>query len=182
MIRAPTFLLRIHASLHWSDLFPANPCKTHVKPWFPPPIGLNGVFLTWKDLWVTVSDGESGHRAILQGLAGYAQPGEALAIMGPSGCGKSALLDALAGRLASNTRQSGEILVNGSKQRLAFGTSAYVTQDDTLMTTLTVRKAVYHSAQLQLPDSMSRSEKKERAEMTIREMGLQDAMNTRIGG
>ncbi|CBI25872.3 unnamed protein product, partial [Vitis vinifera] len=102
--------------------------------------------------------------------------------MGPSGCGKSTLLDALAGRLASNTRQSGEILVNGSKQRLAFGTSAYVTQDDTLMTTLTVREAVYYSAQLQLPDSMSRSEKKERAEMTIREMGLQDAMNTRIGG
>ncbi|CBI33134.3 unnamed protein product, partial [Vitis vinifera] len=133
-------------------------------------------------LWVTVSDDESGRRAILQGLAGYAQPGEVLAIMGPSGCGKSTLLDALAGRLASNTRQSGEILVNGSKQRLAFGTSAYVTQDDTLMTTLTVREAVYYSAQLQLPDSMSRSEKKERAEMTIREMGLQDAMNTRIGG
>lgn len=59
---------------------------------------------------------------------------------------------------------------------------AYVTQDDTLMTTLTVKEAVYYSAQLQLPDSMTRSEKKERAETTIREMGLQDAMNTRIGG
>lgn len=57
-----------------------------------------------------------------------------------------------------------------------------MTQDDTLMTTLTVREAVYYSAQLQLPDSMSRSEKKERAETTIRDMGLQDAMDTRIGG
>ena len=57
-----------------------------------------------------------------------------------------------------------------------------MTQDDTLMTTLTVREAVYYSAQLQLPDSMSNSEKKERAEMTIREMGLQDSLNTRIGG
>jgi ABC-type multidrug transport system ATPase subunit len=57
-----------------------------------------------------------------------------------------------------------------------------VTQDDTLMTTLTVREAVYYSAQLQLPDSMSTSEKKERAEMTIREMGLQDSVDTRIGG
>jgi ABC-type multidrug transport system ATPase subunit len=56
-----------------------------------------------------------------------------------------------------------------------------VTQDDTLMTTLTVREAVYYSAQLQLPDSMSRSEKKERAETTIRDMGLQDSMDTRIG-
>ena len=37
------------------------------------------------------------------------------------------------------------------------------------MTTLTVREAVYYSAQLQLSDSMSMSKKKERAEMTIKE-------------
>ncbi|XP_041015442.1 ABC transporter G family member 1-like [Juglans microcarpa x Juglans regia] len=142
----------------------------------------DGVFLTWKDLSVTVSNGKRGTKSILQDLTGYARPGELLAIMGPSGCGKSTLLDALAGRLDSNTRQTGEILINGRKQVLAYGTSAYVTQDDTLMTTLTVREAVYYSAQLQLPDSMSKSEKEERADMTIREMGLQDAMNTRIGG
>ncbi|KAL3538676.1 hypothetical protein ACH5RR_002042 [Cinchona calisaya] len=141
-----------------------------------------GVFLTWKDLWVTVSNGTKGSRSILQGLTGYACPGELLAIMGPSGCGKSTLLDTLAGRLDSNTRQSGDILINGRRQALAYGTSAYVTQDDALITTLTVREAVYYSAQLQLPNSMSKSEKKETAEMTIREMGLQDAMNTRIGG
>ncbi|KAF3613485.1 ABC transporter G family member 11 [Capsicum annuum] len=141
-----------------------------------------GIYLTWKDLWVTVPDKKTGRRAILQGLTGYVQPGEVLAIMGPSGCGKSTLLDTLAGRLDSNTRQTGEILINGRRQSLAFGTSAYVTQDDTLMTTLTVREAIYYSAQLQLPNSMSRSEKRERAEATIREMGLQDAMNTRIGG
>ncbi|KAM3281832.1 ABC transporter G family member 1 [Capsicum chacoense] len=141
-----------------------------------------GIYLTWKDLWVTVPDKKTGRRAILQGLTGYVQPGEVLAIMGPSGCGKSTLLDTLAGRLDSNTRQTGEILINGRRQSLAFGTSAYVTQDDMLMTTLTVREAIYYSAQLQLPNSMSRSEKRERAEATIREMGLQDAMNTRIGG
>ncbi|XP_058007237.1 ABC transporter G family member 1-like isoform X2 [Hevea brasiliensis] len=142
----------------------------------------DAVFLSWKDLWVTVRDGRHGSRSILQGLTAYAQPGELLAIMGPSGCGKSTLLDALAGRLNSNTIQVREVLINGHKQALAYGTTAYVTQDDNLVATLTVREAVYYSAQLQLPDSMSNSEKKERAERTIREMGLQDAMNTRIGG
>nr|APP91582.1 ABC transporter G family member 11.4 [Vitis vinifera] len=141
-----------------------------------------GIFLTWEDLSVTASNGKGGSRLLLQGLTGFARPGEVLAIMGPSGCGKSTLLDALAGRLGSNISQSGMVLVNGHQQTLAYGTSAYVTQDDTLITTLTVGEAVCYSALLQLPDSMSKSEKKERADMTIREMGLQDAVNTRIGG
>ncbi|KAH1099788.1 hypothetical protein AAZX31_13G030300 [Glycine max] len=140
------------------------------------------ICMTWKDVWVTASNRKNGSKSILQGLTGYAKPGQLLAIMGPSGCGKSTLLDTLAGRLGSNTRQTGEILINGHKQALSYGTSAYVTQDDTLLTTLTVREAVHYSAQLQLPDTMSKEEKKERADFTIREMGLQDAINTRIGG
>nr|AFK35068.1 unknown [Lotus japonicus] len=140
-----------------------------------------GICLTWKDLWVSASMGKHGSKPILQGLTGYAKPGKLLAIMGPFGCGKSTLLDALAGRLSSNIKQTGEILINGNKQALAYGTSTYVTQDEILMTTLTVREAVHYSAQLQLPDTMSKEEKKERADFTIREMGLQDAINTRIG-
>ncbi|CAI0422288.1 unnamed protein product, partial [Linum tenue] len=146
-----------------------------------------GVALTWKDLSVRVVGGappekKGRSRSILKGITGYALPGELLAIMGPSGSGKSTLLDALAGRLNSNTRQAGEILINGRKETLAFGTSAYVTQDDALMTTLTVREAITYSSILQLPDAMPASEKKRRAETTIREMGLQDCIDTRIGG
>jgi ABC-type glutathione transport system ATPase component len=62
-----------------------------------------GICLTWKDLWVTVDSSSSSKgkmkesKSILDGLTGYAKPGQLLAIMGPSGCGKSTLLDALAG-------------------------------------------------------------------------------------
>ncbi|KAI3952672.1 hypothetical protein MKX01_013634 [Papaver californicum] len=144
----------------------------------------SSVVLTWEDLCVRVPSPscKGNDKAIIEGLNGYAQPSEVLAIMGPSGSGKSTLLDALAGRLSSNTRQLGLIHVNGRKQRLAFGTSAYVTQDDTLTTTLTVKETVYYSALLQLPDSMTTSEKKERVETTIKDMGLHEARNTRIGG
>ncbi|KAL5225140.1 hypothetical protein ABZP36_011779 [Zizania latifolia] len=59
---------------------------------------------------------------------------------------------------------------------------AYVTQDNVLTSTLSVREAVYYSAHLQLPDTMPSPEKRAHAERVIREMGLGDAMDTRIGG
>ncbi|KAL9228800.1 hypothetical protein vseg_004340 [Gypsophila vaccaria] len=150
-------------------------------------LGDEGALLTWKDLNVTARGTKTAEKSsrrptILEGVTGYAEPGKVLAIMGPSGSGKSTLLDALAGRLLSNMKQSGEILINGRNQVLAYGTSAYVTQDDILMTTLTIKEAVYYSALLQLPESMTKSEKMHRADNAIKMMGLQDAANTTIGG
>lgn len=58
---------------------------------------------------------------------------------------------------------------------------AYVTQDDNLIGTLTVRETISYSARLRLPDRMSRSEKRTLVESTIIEMGLQDCADTVIG-
>jgi len=51
-----------------------------------------------------------------------------------------------------------------------------------MLSTLTAGETLYYSAELQFPDSMSTAEKKEQADITLREMGLQGAINTRVGG
>uniref|UniRef100_A0A0D6R0X6 ABC transporter domain-containing protein n=1 Tax=Araucaria cunninghamii TaxID=56994 RepID=A0A0D6R0X6_ARACU len=137
--------------------------------------------LTWQDLSVTVSLSGAETQTVLQGLTGYAEPGTLTALMGPSGSGKSTLLDALAGRLAANAFQSGTIKLNGRKQKLSFGTAAYVTQDDTLIGTLTVKESIAYSARLRLPDKMPWSEKSALVESTLIEMGLQECADTPIG-
>ena len=58
---------------------------------------------------------------------------------------------------------------------------AYVTQEDTLLGTLTVRETIYYSAHLRLPDKMPKREKNTIVESTILEMGLQDCADTPVG-
>lgn len=166
--------------------------------------------LAWKDLTVVVTLGNGDTQSVLDKLSGYAEPGSFTALMGPSGSGKSTMLDALSGRLATNAFLSGTILLNGRKANLSFGTAvsipssippyfnnaiiykfpcvfmcmylqAYVTQDDNLIGTLTVRETISYSARLRLPDRMPWSDKRALVESTIIEMGLQDCADTVIG-
>ncbi|XP_002974167.2 ABC transporter G family member 11 [Selaginella moellendorffii] len=137
--------------------------------------------LAWRDLFVTASNARGDVQVLLHRLSGYAEPGNITAIMGPSGSGKSTLLDTLAGRLAKNTTLTGEIFLNGRKKQLSYGVAAYVTQDDTLIGTLTVRETIAFSANLRLPDRMPASKKRAIVESTIVEMGLQESADTAIG-
>ncbi|XP_048560461.1 ABC transporter G family member 1-like [Triticum urartu] len=179
----------------WSA-WPSSPisfprCFSNSEPWEASPAdgvvnnvesGVAGVFLKWQDLSVTAINGRKSRAVILDGLSGYARPGEVLALMGPSGCGKTTLLDTLAGRLRPNMKGTGDILINGCRQKVASATSAYVTQENVLMATLTVAEAVHYSAQLQLPDSLTPAEKRSWADDVIRQMGLATVAGTRIGG
>ncbi|KAG8092096.1 hypothetical protein GUJ93_ZPchr0012g20089 [Zizania palustris] len=137
--------------------------------------------LAWRDLTVTVVLSTGDTQDVLQGLTGYAEPGTITALMGPSGSGKSTLLDALAGRLAANAFLDGTVLLNGRKANLSFGAAAYVTQDDNLIGTLTVRETISYSARLRLPDKMPTEEKRALVDGTIVEMGLQDCADTVVG-
>ncbi|XP_010269761.1 PREDICTED: ABC transporter G family member 15-like [Nelumbo nucifera] len=141
-----------------------------------------GTYLVWEDLSVVVANlGNSPPRKLLKGLSGYEEPGRIMAIMGPSGSGKSTLLDSLAGRLAGNTIMTGSVLMNGKKKSLNYGVLAYVTQEDVLLGTLTVRETITYSALLRLPDSLSKEEVNEVVEETIFKMGLEDCADKRIG-
>ncbi|XP_043724889.1 ABC transporter G family member 15-like isoform X2 [Telopea speciosissima] len=142
----------------------------------------SAVYLVWEDLTVMLPNfGKGPTKRLLQGLSGFAEPGRIMAIMGPSGSGKSTLLDSLAGRLASNTVMTGNVIFNGKKRRLNRGVVAYVTQEDVLLGTLTVRETITYSAHLRFPSTMSKEEIDEVAESTIMEMGLQECADRMIG-
>ncbi|KAI4304816.1 hypothetical protein MLD38_040281 [Melastoma candidum] len=141
-----------------------------------------GSFLVWEDLSVVLPNFGQGHtRRLLQGINGYAKPGRIMAIMGPSGSGKSTLLDALAGRLSRNVVMMGSVLLNGKKRRPGCSTIAYVTQEDVMLGTLTVRETIKYSALLRFPDTMTEDEVNSVVEGTITELGLQECADRVIG-
>ncbi|KAL8216916.1 hypothetical protein R6Q57_023753 [Mikania cordata] len=139
-------------------------------------------YLVWQDLRVMLpSFGDGPTKRLLHGLNGFAEPGRLMAIMGPSGSGKSTLLDSLAGRLAKNVVMTGNILLNGEKKNLSYGAVAYVTQENVLMGTLSVRETITYSAHLRLPSTMTKEEVVDTIEGTIMEMGLEDCADRLIG-
>ncbi|CAA0805815.1 ABC transporter G family member 15 [Striga hermonthica] len=141
-----------------------------------------GVYLTWEDLTAVLPNfGNGPTKRLINGLTGYALPGRIMAVMGPSGSGKSTFLDSLAGRLSGNVIMSGEVRLNGRKRRLQYGVVAYVTQEDVMLGTLTVRETIAYSASLRLPSYTTRAELTEAVEQTIAEMGLQECGDHVIG-
>ncbi|KAJ0021279.1 hypothetical protein Pint_31023 [Pistacia integerrima] len=146
-------------------------------------VGCEGaMYLVWEDLTVVLPNfGDGPTRRLLNELTGYAEPGRIMAIMGPSGSGKSTLLDALAGRLSGNVVMTGNVLLNGKKKELECGGVAYVTQENILLGTLTVRETITYSAHLRLPSTLTKEEITAIVEGTIMEMGLPDCADRVIG-
>ncbi|KAL2510824.1 ABC transporter G family member 15 [Abeliophyllum distichum] len=143
---------------------------------------LGAAYLAWEDLAVVLPNfGNGPTKRLLNGITGYALPGRIMAVMGPSGSGKSTLLDSLAGRLSGNVIMAGNVLLNGRKKRLNYGGVAYVTQEDVLLGTLTVRETITYSAQLRLPSYITKDEANGIIENTIIDMGLQECADQLIG-
>ncbi|KAK6781378.1 hypothetical protein RDI58_023562 [Solanum bulbocastanum] len=118
---------------------------------------------------------------LLHQITGYAPKGCITAVMGPSGAGKSTLLDGLAGRIASGSLR-GKVSMGGldMSPSLIKGSSAYIMQDDRLFPMLTVYETFMFAADFRL-GSLSRTEKQERVERLIEQLGLSSTRNTYIG-
>ncbi|XP_060180599.1 ABC transporter G family member STR2-like [Lycium barbarum] len=118
---------------------------------------------------------------LLHQITGYAPKGCITAVMGPSGAGKSTLLDGLAGRIASGSLK-GKVSMGGldMSPRLIKGSSAYIMQDDRLFPMLTVYETFMFAADFRL-GSLSTTEKQERVEKLIEQLGLSSTRNTYIG-
>mmetsp|Transcript_46744 Transcript_46744/g.111291 ORF Transcript_46744/g.111291 Transcript_46744/m.111291 type:complete len:660 (+) Transcript_46744:45-2024(+) len=121
-------------------------------------------------------------KTILKNLTGAFKPGRITAILGTSGAGKTTLLNVVAGESAGGVI-SGDILLNGKQveTNLMRRVSAFVFQDDVMMTTMTVREAILFSARLRLPASVSIADKKDRVEKVIHLMHLAKCADTIIG-
>lgn len=83
-------------------------------------------------------------------------------------------MDLLAGRLqnASKMDIGGEVLINDEPIDFASfrKASAYVTQEDSLPPTETVRECLMFSAQLRLPSQLTRAERTKRVDSIIDEL------------
>jgi ABC-type multidrug transport system ATPase subunit len=120
-------------------------------------------------------------KKILDDISAEMSSGSLTAIIGGSGSGKTSLLNQMSGRMkGSRLLTQGRTLFNGSEDASNIR-SAYCIQQDLLLPTLTVRETLTYAAQLRLPPSVSRDERKQLVEEVIMELGLKEAANTRIG-
>jgi len=86
--------------------------------------------------------------------------------------------------VSTRYKSSGKMLFNGAlpSDTVIKSLCSYVTQDDdALLPYLTVRETLHYAAQLRLPNSMSKLEKKRRADDVILKMGLRDCADNLIG-
>ncbi|KAL6362933.1 hypothetical protein LRP88_02333 [Fusarium phalaenopsidis] len=146
-----------------------------------------GVELTTETVWsklprrLTLRSACQPPREILRNIAADFQPGSLTAIIGASGSGKTTLMDALSDRLASRARISQGTATFNGHPRVHDVKHAYVTQQDVLLPTLTVRETLRYAADLRLPSSVAALERRELVENIINELGLQKCASTRIG-
>ncbi|KAK0440522.1 P-loop containing nucleoside triphosphate hydrolase protein [Armillaria borealis] len=152
------------------------------------PNSIAGIDVDLTDYTLKVRPRRGRDVKILQGITSCFEAGKVNVILGPSGSGKSSLLNLMAQRLQSTLQTTyvagGIMTLNGvpAKPEVMSTLCSYVTQDDSaLLPYLTVRETLQFTASLRLPSSLSKEEKRHRADEVMLKMGLKDCRHTLIG-
>ncbi|KAK5645428.1 hypothetical protein RI129_006728 [Pyrocoelia pectoralis] len=158
------------------------------------------ITFTWNNINVFVKEGSKSKRRfldfngprstpsdegkqILKNVNGIARPGELLAIMGSSGAGKTTLMNVLTSQFSSNMIISGFCCANGVPfdSHTLRSKLAYIQQEDIFIGTLTVKEHLVFQALLRMDKHITYSERMQRVEEVVRELGLTKCENTKIG-
>jgi ABC-type multidrug transport system ATPase subunit/pSer/pThr/pTyr-binding forkhead associated (FHA) protein len=109
-------------------------------------------------------------------------PGELIGMLGPSGAGKTTLLMSVLGLVKPT---EGGVLLNGKplfQQYESFRTNVgFCPQDDIVHAELTVKEALRYACKLRLPAGTSAKHTEETIDATLKEVGLWEQRDSRIG-
>ena len=114
----------------------------------------------------------SVQKQVLNKISGEFKACELTAVMGPSGSGKSSLLNILSGYVKSNT--SGMLDIKDNSKR------TYIMQEENLHKLLTVRESMMYSINFKT-GFLAANEKKSKVLMILKNLGLQDRLETFVG-
>lgn len=156
--------------------------SSHDDAWKDADFARGEVALTFTDVAFSAKTKSNEEKVILEPVSGHFEPGSMVAVMGPSGSGKTTLLDILAGK--KTTPFHGSVHLNGRpRDSISQRMIAYVPQDDTMPSHLTVKEAMlFHSSlREEMPLKMEREMAHQLTERRLKALGLSDVRDSIIG-
>ncbi|EZA53359.1 Protein scarlet [Ooceraea biroi] len=123
-------------------------------------------------------------KQLINNVRGVVRPGELTAILGGSGAGKSSLMTALAFHTGSGVVVHGDVRVNGVQTTSSYMRrhSGFMHQEDMFIETMTVNEHIWFMARMKLDRRIRTSDVRLKIDRLLKDVGLIDRCNTRIGG
>ncbi len=143
-------------------------------------VGTEGIELVTKGLTKVVGK-KNAKKRILDNVDLTIKPNEFVAIIGGSGAGKTTLMTAMSG---FDTKVSGDVICNGLNLRENFHTLknviGFVPQQDIIYENITLKKMLYYTAKMKMPEDTKTEEIYKRIEDVLKMVELESHKDTYI--